>query len=312
MNATPYILNPGWEWPIMLALFAAGIASGTYAMMGLMHVAGDEGDRSVLDRLGFVPMPFMLITPILLTLDLGQPGRFLNLLFTSPAATERSGPIMFNLASPMSWGSWTMIVFAPFTLVAFLESLRRVRGIRMPFVGALSRNVVWLGIGEILALGTSAYSGVLLNVTNQGVWSDTWLMGGLFIAFSELSGVAVAAIVAGMVGSAHTARAIRTALFGVAAVSGALLLLFLADLGVDPSVSPGALAALGASLLVGPVFWVGAVGAAVIFPLVTAGPMRMRMWQSTDRLILMGSVVLLGVLAFRYSTFFSAIAFTQR
>jgi len=304
---TTYILAPEWEWLIMLALFAAGVASGTYAIMGLMHFAGDERDRPVIDRLAFVPMPFMLLTPILLTLDLGQPFRFWNLLFTSPGAAERPGPFMFNPSSPMSWGTWAMILFAPFTLVAFLEALRRTRGMRIPLVGALSRNLVWLGIGEILALGTSAYSGVLINVTNQGVWSDTYLMGGLFIAFSELSGIAVAAIVAGRMGSTHTATAVRTALFGTALVSGILLALFLGNLA-----ALGSLPALAASVLVGPVFWIGAVGAAVLLPLVTAGPVRLRVWQRTDQLVVVGALVLLGVLAFRYATFFSAIAFIQR
>ena len=304
---TSYLQDPEWQWLIMLALFAAGIASGTYAIMGLIHVAGDEGDRPVLDRMGLVPMPFMLLTPILLTLDLGQPLRFLNLLFTSPGAAERPGPLMFNPNSPMSWGSWAMILFAPFTLVAFLESLRRLRGVRVPLVEMLSRNLVWLGIGEVLALATSAYSGVLVNVTNQGVWSDTYILGGLFIAYSELSGVAVAAIIAGRVGARRTGVAVRDALFGAALVSLALLALFvgnLAALGTAP--------ALLASLLVGPAFWIGAVGAAVLVPLATGGPLRIRVWQRTDQLVIVGALVLLGVLAFRYATFFSAIAFIHR
>lgn len=306
MGANPNVLSPEWEWLIMLALFAAGIASGTYAIMGLMHFAGDEGDRPVLDRMGFVPMVFMLLTPILLTLDLGEPRRFLNLLITAPGAAERSGPFMFNPNSPMSWGSWALIVFAPFTLVAFLESWNRVRGTRIPLVGTLSRNLVWLGIGELLSLAVSAYSGVLINVTNQGVWSDTYLMGGLFIVFSELSGVAVAAIVAGWLGNGHTATAVRTAMFGTAAVSAVLLALLLGNLAALGDLTP-----LAASVLVGPVFWVGAVGAGVLVPLVTTGPVAIRVWTRTDSLMWLGAIVLLGVLAFRYATFYSAIAFLE-
>lgn len=311
MSTSTYLLSPGWEWVIMLALFCAGVASGTYAIMGLIHVAGDERDRPVLDRIGLVPMPFMLLTPILLTLDLGQPGRFLNLLFTSSGAPERPGPFMFNPNSPMSWGSWAMIVFAPFTLIAFVESLRRVRGTTVPVLTPvstfLSRNMLWLAVGEILALATSAYSGVLINVTNQGVWSDTYLVGGLFIAFSELSGIAVALIVAGRLRSAHTAAAVQTTLFGAAIVSAVLLVLWLGNLA-----SLGSLAALAASLLVGPAFWIGAVGAAVLLPIVTTGPVGLRVWRRTDQLVILGVLVLLGVLAFRYATFFAAIAFIQR
>lgn len=298
-----YVLSPGWEWLIMLALFAAGVASGTYSVMELMQWGGDKGDRPVIDRMGLVPMPLMLLTPILLTLDLGQPGRFLNLLFTSAGATERPGPLMFNPNSPMSWGSWAMLVFAPFTLVAFLESLQRTRGARIPLVGALSRNPVWLAIGGLLALVTSAYSGVLINVTNQGVWSDTYLVGGLFIAFSELSGMAVAAIVAGRLRAGRTASGVRTGLFGTAAVSAVLLALLLGNL-----VAIGSWRALAASLLVGPVFWIGAVGAAVVLPLVAV---RQSWWPGFDRLVVLGVVVLAGVLAFRYAMFFSAIAFIE-
>jgi formate-dependent nitrite reductase membrane component NrfD len=307
VSASTYLLSPEWEWLIMLALFAAGIASGTYSVMGLMQLAGNKADRPVIDRMGLVPMPFMLVTPILLTLDLGQPLRFLNLLFTSQFAAERPGPFMFNGNSPMSWGSWAMLIFAPFTLVTFLDSLERVRGVRVPLVGSIARNPVVLIVGELLAVVVSAYSGILINVTNQGVWSDTYLMGALFIAFSELSGLAVAAIIAGRTRTASTASAVQTALFGFAVVSGILLALFLGNLG-----ALGSLPALDASLLVGPVFWIGAVGAAVLLPLVTAGPVGLRVWRRTDQVVILGALVLLGVLAFRYATFFSAIAFIQR
>jgi formate-dependent nitrite reductase membrane component NrfD len=311
MTASTYLLSPEWEWLIMLALFAAGIASGTYAIMGLMHVAGDAGDRPVVDRMGLVPMPFMLLTPVLLTLDLGQPLRFLNLLITAGGAPERPGPFMFNTNSPMSWGSWAMIVFAPFTLVAFLASLERVRGTKIPVLTPISRalqgNIIWLVIGELLALGVSAYSGILINVTNQGVWADTYLMGGLFIAFSELSGIAVAAIIAGRTGNARTADGVRNVLFGSAVISAVLLVVWLANLQ-----ALGSLGAIAASLLVGPVFWIGAVGIAVLLPIVTAGPFGLRLFARTEQLAVLGALVLLGVLAFRYATFFSAIAFIQR
>lgn len=306
MGADPNVLSPEWEWLIMLALFCAGIASGTYAIMGIMHVAGNERDRAVLDRLGFVPMVFMLITPILLILDLGEPRRFLNLLFTSGGAAERPGPFMFNPNSPMTWGSWGMVLFAPFTLVAFLESLRRVRGMRIPLVGALSGNLVWLGVGELLALTVSAYSGILINVTNQGIWSDTYLMGGLFIVFSELSGVAVAAIIAGWTRSSYTGAAVRGVMFASALVGAVLLALFLGNLA-----AVGDLAPLATSLLVGPVFWIGGVGIALLLPIVTTGPVGIRVWQRTDQLMVLGALVLLGVLAFRYAAFYSAIAFLE-
>ncbi len=304
MPNPPYILTPEWEWPIVLALFIAGVASGAYAAMGLIHFAGDRGDQAVAHRLAFIPMPLMLLVPILLIVDLGQPPRFINLLLRSPGAAERGpSPFMFNVNSPMNWGSWAMVLFGLFTAIAFVDALHHSGRLRLPGFDPIAHSVVLLGIGELLSLVVSAYSGVLLNVTNQGVWADTIFMGGLFVAFSELSGMAVAAIVSDRMGATRTSAAIRTALLWAAIVSTVLLAIFLGALATQ-----GSLSAVVASLVVGPVFWIGAVGLGLLVPIVfLARPARL----SSGRLALIGAAVLVGVLAFRYAMFWSAIAFAQ-
>ena len=306
---TKFVLTPEWEWPITIALFLAGLAAGTYSVMGLIHFAGDHRDEPVLRRLGFIPMPIMIVVPLLLILDLGQQGRFLNLLIKSPAATERGGPLMFNANSPMNWGSWAMVIFAAFTALAFLDSLHHSGRLRFPGLEPVTHSKVLLAIGEFFAMVVSGYSGVLIAVTNQGVWSDTWLMGGLFICFSELSGMAVAAIVCDRMGATHTAAAVRRALFLFAAVSAAFLVLFLAGLATQQD---GSLPALVASLheFVSVAFWVGAVGLALLVPLLMLAP-RPVVRIPNGSLALIGVLVLVGVLAFRYAMFFSAISFVQ-
>jgi len=306
---TKYVLPPEWEWPITIALFVAGIASGAYAAMGLIHFAGDKGDQRVAYRLGFIPLPLMLVTPLLLIVDLGSPGRFLNLLIKSPAATERGGPLMFNANSPMNWGSWAMVLFGLFAAIAFADALHHTGRMRFAWLQPISQNVGVLAIGEVLALVVSGYSGVLLNVTNQGVWSDTWLMGALFICFSELSGMAAALIVSDRMGATRTSAAIRTALFYSAAISAVVLVLFLGSMAAQQD---GSLAALIGSLheFVGPVFWVGAVGLGLILPLLALAP-RPMVRVPNGSLALVGLLVLVGVLAFRYAVFFSAMSFVQ-
>jgi len=304
---TKYVLPPEWEWPITIALFIAGIASGAYASMGLIHFAGDKNDQPVAYRLGFIPLPLMLVTPLLLIIDLGSPDRFLNLLIKNPAAAERGGPLMFNSNSPMNWGSWAMVIFGLFAAVAFADALHHSGRMRFGWLEPISHNVVVLAIGEILALVVSGYSGVLLNVTNQGVWSDTWLMGALFICFSELSGMAVALIVSDRMGATRTSAAIRKALFYSAAISAVVLVLFLGSMAAQQD---GSLAALVGSLheFVGPVFWIGAVGLALLVPLLALAPRRMLPLANAS---LVGLLVLVGVLAFRYAVFFSAMSFVQ-
>jgi formate-dependent nitrite reductase membrane component NrfD len=278
--------------------------------MGLMHFAGDKRDLPVIHRLGFIPMPIMIVVPLLLIYDLGQQGRFWNLLIRNPAAAERGpSPLMFNPNSPMNWGSWAMVIFAAFTALAFADALHHSGRLRFGWLEPLSHNRVILIIGEILAIVVSGYSGVLVNVTNQGVWSDTFLMGGLFICFSELSGMAVAAIVSDRWGNAATAAAVRRALFGFAAVTAVVTVIFLIGLVTQQD---GSFSALVLSLheLVAPAFWIGAVGLALLVPLLALSP-RPIVRVPDGSLALIGVLVLIGVLAFRYATFFSAISFVQ-
>jgi formate-dependent nitrite reductase membrane component NrfD len=50
-------------------------------------------------------------------------------------------------------------------------------------------ETAWMIAGSILGLFIAGYTGVLLAVSNQPVWSDAWPLGGLFLA-SGLSGSA--------------------------------------------------------------------------------------------------------------------------
>jgi formate-dependent nitrite reductase membrane component NrfD len=111
---------------------------------------------------------------------LGQPLRFWHMLVnTTPG---EPGP-SFKYWSPISVGSWVLLLYSIFAFVSFVEALRN----RSTRAGAavLTFNV----IGSVLALFIASYTGVVLSVSNQPVWSDTWTLGALFLA-SALSGSA--------------------------------------------------------------------------------------------------------------------------
>jgi formate-dependent nitrite reductase membrane component NrfD len=152
----------------------------------LLRLWGDRGDEPAA-RLGFyAAFLAFLPCPVLLTLDLTQPLRFWHMLWnTTPGA---AGP-NFKSWSPMSVGSWVLVVFGLFVTVSFLEVLVRDRGGRSLRLldGAFGR--VWNAVGAVLGLFVAGYTGVLLAVSNQPVWSDTWALGGLFLA-SGLAGSA--------------------------------------------------------------------------------------------------------------------------
>jgi formate-dependent nitrite reductase membrane component NrfD len=330
-----YVLEPHWaNWLLVIEMFAAGIAAGTFFVIALLNVganrgAGGDEDRATAARLGFVPLPLMLLVAILLVVDLGEPLRFLNIILRSPFAPERGpSPLMFNPNSPMTWGTYVIVVFGALTVIPFLDALwhrRAPRGSKaerspLSLVEKVAHNPFGMAVCALFALAVGTYSGVLLNVTSQNVWGDTVLLGALYMVFSALSGTAVAAIVADRMGSARTAAGIRQALVWFAAIAGVLILVFVVNLAIVGRATP-VIADL--DQLVAPVFWLGVVGLAVAYPLLTLwrspGPARRTQRGGSAvlagydlrSLAVVGTGVLLGVLAFRYVLLFSALGALQ-
>ena len=183
---------PEWTWYILFYFFLAGLAGGAYFLATLLRYWGTPADEAVA-RLGFyVPFPATLLGLLLLTLDLKRPLRFWHMLFNT---TPDDFGLNFNSRTPMSVGVWALLVASIFAFVAFVDSL--VRDGRLRFgparglAGLLDGTVglVWNVIGAALYLFIAGYTGVLLAVSNQPVWSDSWALGGLFLA-SGLTGSA--------------------------------------------------------------------------------------------------------------------------
>ncbi len=89
--------------------------------------------------------------------------------------------------SPISMGSWGLVVFSVFAFVSFVDTLHRDGKFGIGLGAFLGK--VWSFVGLFIGLFIAGYTGVLLAVSNQPVWSDTWALGGLFLA-SGLSGAA--------------------------------------------------------------------------------------------------------------------------
>ncbi len=183
---------PHWTWYILFYFFLAGLAGGAYFLATLLRYWGEPGDEPVA-RLGFyVPFPATLVGLLLLTLDLKQPLRFWHMLFNT---TPGQFGLNFNSRTPMSVGVWALLVASIFSFVVFVDTLVRDRRLRNRPAGGLAAfldgtaGLVWNVAGTILYLFIAGYTGVLIAVSNQPVWSDSWALGGLFLA-SGLAGSA--------------------------------------------------------------------------------------------------------------------------
>jgi formate-dependent nitrite reductase membrane component NrfD len=184
-QAQHFVRAPDWTWYIVPYFFLAGLAGGCYLIATLLRLWGRPSDEPAA-RLGYyAAFLAFLPCPLLLTLDLTQPLRFWHMLWnTTPG---NAGP-NFKTGSPMSVGSWALVAFGLFAAVSFVDALGRDGRLRWrPLGGAFGR--VWSAVGAVLGLFVAGYTGVLLAVSNQPVWSDTWALGGLFLA-SGLAGSA--------------------------------------------------------------------------------------------------------------------------
>ena len=179
-SSTYFSAPPEWGWLIVLYFFFGGLAGGSYFLAVLIDFFGRTEDRP-LARLGYyISLPCIIISGVLLTLDLNRPERFWHMLIESN--THR---LMFKYWSPMSVGSWALLLFGIFSFISFLSALAEAnrlklpgaRGLRAPGVAGWVLSV----LGGLLGFYVAGYTGVLLAVTNRPIWSDTPLLGMLFV-----------------------------------------------------------------------------------------------------------------------------------
>lgn len=282
-----FVRAPEWGWWILLYFFFGGLTGGSYALGTLLRLSGGSRYNALAANAFIISFLTLIVCPIFLTIDLGQPGRFSHMLFYQG--------INFKTWSPMSLGSWALLIFGIFSFVSFLwglEQTGRLKG--QAFSGLLGGafGSIFTIVGTVFGLFIAGYTGVLLNVSSQPVWSDTWTLGGLFAA-SGLSGAAAAIILSAPqrgTSDPEATAALSRADSWFIILELVLIALFVITLG---SVAAPVIAG-GYGLL----FWIGAVLLGMLVPLAlhyrraSAVP-ALGMW-----LVLLGTLVLRAVMIF--------------
>ena len=194
--AEHFVKPPEWTWYILGYFFLAGLSGGLYALGTMLRLFGRPSDEPAARFAFLLSLPLLVLCPLLLTVDLGRPEDFWHMLINSA-----NGSLNFKYLSPMSVGAWGLGVFALFSFLSFLEALAAVRhwdsgppARYRHLMGGMPGRLVMV-LGTAFGLFLCAYTGVLLSVSNQPVWSDGWPLGGLFLA-SALSGSAAVLLVA--------------------------------------------------------------------------------------------------------------------
>jgi protein NrfD len=194
-SSTWFSAAPHWGWLIAVYFFVGGLAGGSYFMSALIDLFGRREDRPLAHLGYYIAFPCVALSGLLLTVDLGRPLRFWHMLIESN--TYRP---MFKSWSPMSIGSWALMIFGFFALLSFLAALAEdgripwseFRRFRPPSPPGRIITV----LGGLAGFYVASYTGVLLAVTNRPIWSDTPLLGMLFVVSAASTSTALMILLA--------------------------------------------------------------------------------------------------------------------
>jgi protein NrfD len=194
-SSTYFTVSPEWGWLITLYFFFGGLAGGAYFLAALIDFFGQPEDRP-LARLGYyISFPCLIISGFLLVIDLYRPLRFWHMLIESNTFQP-----MFKYWSPMSVGSWALLIFGIFSFLSFLGALAESDRLRWSAAGRLrppgAMAKVIAIVGGLCGLYVAGYTGVLLAVTNRPIWSDTPLLGMLFVVSAASTSAALMILLA--------------------------------------------------------------------------------------------------------------------
>ena len=194
-SSTWFTTGPHWGWFIALYLFFGGLAGGSYFLAALIDLFGRREDRPLAHIGYYIAFPCVALSGLLLTVDLGKPMRFWHMLIESNTFRP-----MFKYWSPMSIGSWVLLTFGFFTMASFLGALAEDRWIPWPAFQRLrapaAPGLAIELLGGISGFFVASYTGVLLAVTNRPIWSDTPLLGMLFVVSAASTSAALITLLA--------------------------------------------------------------------------------------------------------------------
>jgi protein NrfD len=293
-SSTYFTVSPDWGWLIVLYFFFGGLAGGSYFLATLIDLFGRPEDRP-LARLGYyIAFPCVVISGLLLTLDLTRPLRFWHMLLEPHTFRP-----MFKYWSPMSLGSWALLIFGIFALLLFLAALSEAgrlswpAGRRLRPPGAVGAAIAV--IGGLFGFYVAGYTGVLLAVTNRPIWSDTPLLGMLLIVSAASISAALMILLAHRYGW----------------ITPGLLALHRMDIWV---VALEFLVLIAVMISLGPVFraWLNAWGLLLFFGVIVIGmliPLALywrRDWLGDRNVTTAAALVLVGGFILRMVIVFSA------
>jgi protein NrfD len=175
-----------WGWEIPVYLFLGGLAAGLLVLPAVLELVRKDGKLPASVR--YMPLVGLVM------ISLGMVALFLDLEYKLHVYRFY---LSFEAASPMSWGSWILLLVYPAGLLLWL-SLTGSQGRRKILPRSIAdgtesffRNrhkpILWASVVAGVALGT--YTGLLLGTLSARPLWNTTVLGPLFL----VSGLSTAA-----------------------------------------------------------------------------------------------------------------------
>ena len=151
------------DWPVLIDLyfFLGGIAGGAFVIATIANLLDGERYRDIV-RVGYyIAFLAVLPGPIILTVDLGLPTRFLHMLMVPKPSLEIGmdaitiGPFHVKPFSPMNMGAWALLGFSGLAFLAALDVFLEDRGGRSMRTFRVVVGVIGGFFGFFLAVGAS-------------------------------------------------------------------------------------------------------------------------------------------------------------
>ena len=202
------------EWGLLIVnyLFLGGLSAGLFfvsALATFLYKIDEPSPYTRIARLGALLAPWpVMIGCLLLIFDLGRWYRFYKLF------------LHVRLVSPMSIGSWLLVLFTLVSLVncyawltelqrnALFAKLPRALGFFSKFNYDIDHWRRWLALAGLpVSVGVGIYTGVLLGAVQSRPFWNTNLVAQLFL-FSALS-TGCATLILGLAGREKQAQELR-------------------------------------------------------------------------------------------------------
>src|ERR1043166_7611376 len=118
MSDTFFTAAPHWTWFIVPYFFVGGLAGGACFLAAMLTWIGRSEGRPVAGGGFLVGVAGGGAWGLRPPLDPGRPERFWHMLFQS----ERMPHLLFKAWSPMSFGSWALLLFGLFSGLAAIRA----------------------------------------------------------------------------------------------------------------------------------------------------------------------------------------------